>query len=382
MKQSSVNVAYFANQFADKEGHGLARYARQLHRALLECPDVHAIPVASWSSCDPSALQQLQQDSGLQLLPWGRRLTPLAWAFANYPPLEQWMDERIDVVHAVSLGYPIATRKPYVVTVHDIGPMTHPEYFNNKPPWIMKKSLDQMLDKADAIICVSQATADELREYAGNRLNQDRVHIIGEGVSPVFFENADMQLIDHLPGMPEKGIPFILTTGKISPRKNIQGVIKALAQLLDDVPHHLVLVGGTGWEADEVFSLLKDARLAGRVHMIGFVTDEQLLALYKAASAYVHPSLFEGFGLTLLEAMAAGCPVITSNLYSLPEVAGDAGWLVDPHRPDEIAHAIREVCMREMVADELVEKGRKRVAEFSWEGAATSVAEVYRKIAR
>ncbi len=381
MEQGSVNVAYFANQFADKEGHGLARYARQLHRALLECPDINAIPVAAWSSCDPDALKKLQRESGLQLLPWGRRLTPLAWAFANYPTLERWMGDRIDVVHAVSLGYPIATRKPYVVTVHDIGPMTHPEYFNNKPPWIMKKSLDQMLDKADAIICVSQATADELQEFAGNKLSQDRVHIIGEGVSPLFFQSADMQLLDQLTGMPEKGTPFILTTGKISPRKNIQGVIKALAQVLDDIPHHLVLVGGTGWEADEVFNLLKDKRLAERVHMIGFVSDEQLLTLYKAASVYVHPSLFEGFGLTLLEAMAAGCPVITSNLYSLPEVAGDAAILVNPHDTEDIANSILDVCIHVSVADELIAKGRGQVASFSWENTARSIADVYKSIA-
>jgi len=381
MDRNILNVAYFANQFADKEGHGLARYARQLHQALLECHDIHAIPVAAWSSCEPEALRQMQLDSGLQLLPWGRRLTPLAWAFADYPPLERWMNERIDVVHAVSLGYPIATRKPYVVTVHDIGPLTHPEYFNNKPPWIMKKSLDQMLDKADAMICVSQATADELREYAGGRLSQDRVHIIGEGVSPVFFEMPDMQCLNSLTNLPEPGTPFILTTGKISPRKNIQGVIRALAQVLDDVPHHLVLVGGSGWETDEVFKLLKDKRLAERVHMVGFVSDEQLLALYKVASAYVHPSLFEGFGLTLLEAMAAGCPVITSNLYSLPEVAGDAAILVNPHDAEDISNAIRDVCLHASVADELIAKGSARVASFSWADAARSIADVYQSIA-
>jgi len=380
MSSDNLNIICYANQFADREGHGQARYARQLFQSLRSCPGISPTPVAAWTSCEKQEFEQLKREFGIHLLPWGRKLTPLAWTFAGFPPVEHWMDDRVDIVHAFTPDYPIATRKPFVVTVHDIGPLTHPEFFNNRPQWIMKRSIGQMINKADAIICVSQATSDDLLNYAGRKLNEDRVHIIGEGVSPVFFSDGNEQCLTGLSHMPKAGTPFILSTGKISPRKNIQGVIEALSLILDDIPHHLVLVGGSGWEMDQVHAQLNTPRLAERVHMVGYVSDEQLITLYKAASAYVHPSLFEGFGLTLLEAMAAGCPVITSNVFSLPEVAGDAALLVNPHDAREIANAIKSVCLDTSISNGLIRMGRDRVAYFSWDEAARKLADVYHQI--
>ena len=122
-----MNIAYFSNQFADRCGHGLARYSRQLFAGLQALQgDLQVTPVAAWSSMEEADLRRLQQASGLQMLPWGRRLTSLAWAFLHNPPIEHWLDT-VDAVHLVALGYPVATRKPLVVTVHDLGPLTHPE---------------------------------------------------------------------------------------------------------------------------------------------------------------------------------------------------------------------------------------------------------------
>lgn len=145
----------------------------------------------------------------------------------------------------------------------------------------------------------------------------------------------------------------------------------------EDIPHHLVLVGGAGWENETVLRDLGDARLSARTHLLGYVTDEQLRALYAAATVYVHPSLYEGFGLTLLEAMAADCPVITSNVYSLPEVAGDAGLLVDPTDAEAIAAAIGKVCGDDAFRADMIEKGRERVARFRWHDCAESMRTVY-----
>ena len=144
--------------------------------------------------------------------------------------------------------------------------------------------------------------------------------------------------------LPPDDVPVILTAGKISPRKNVQGVLRALKLVQDKIDHHLVLVGGAGWETEAVLKELDDGTLRDRVHLLDYVTDEQLRALYRRASLYIHPSLYEGFGLTVLEAMASGVPVITSNTSSLPEVAGDAGLLVDPANDAEIAEAICSIC--------------------------------------
>lgn len=375
-----MHIAYFSNQFSDAQGHGLARYAHQLFFSLCATsPGLQVTPVSAWSSQNADGIRHLQKAFGLKLLPWGRRWTPLAWAFFDRPPIEQWLKNPVDVVHAVSLGYPVATQKPYVVTVHDIGPLTHPSFFSKTGSWIMKQSLKQALEKAAAIICVSKSTADELASYVSQNL-ADRMHVIHEGVAPHFFEMINPECLASLTNLPASGVPFIMATGKISPRKNVVRIIQALSKVSDIIPHHLVLVGGSGWGMDKVLKEINNPAITRRIHQVGYVSDEQLRTLYALASLYVHPSLYEGFGLTVLEAMASGCPVVTSNVYSLPEVAGEAALLVDPYKVDEIAEAILSVCQNYSLAQALIKKGQARAKEFTWDRCAEKVADVYKGV--
>jgi len=297
------------------------------------------------------------------------------WSVLNSPPIEYWLKGSADIVHAVALGYPVATRKPLVVTVHDLGPLTHPEFFSNTHPWIMKLSLAQAVKQANALICVSTSTATELSDYVGPAV-LDRVHVIPEGVSSFFFEPPDVDSLRFLADLPDPGTPFILSTGKLSPRKNVQGLLDAMALLSAWIPHHLVLVGGEGWGVEEMIS----TRDRAQVHFVGYVTDEQLRALYGRASVYVHPSLYEGFGLTVLEAMAAGCPVVTSNVYSLPEVAGDAALLVDPRDTEALADAIRRLCTDDELAADLRARGKRRAESYRWDSCASQVVSVYHEV--
>jgi glycosyltransferase involved in cell wall biosynthesis len=378
---AALNIAFFSNQFAAARGHGITRYSRELFAAIRAGhPEVQLTPVAAWSNIEAEALSALRRQSGLTLLPWGRRLTPLSWAFFDRPRLEHWIDGPVDLVHALSLGYPVATARPYVVTVHDLGPLTQPDYFTPKGTWIMRRSLRQALDRADRFVCVSQATADELAGYVDHDLS-DRVAVVPEGVSRVFLEPPEALAIPEVLGLADEGIPYILSAGKISPRKNTLRTIEALARVADEIPHHLVLIGGG--ELAEL-DLSADSPLAGiaeRLHFLGYVPDAQIPALYAAASAYVHASLYEGFGLPLLEAMACGCPVITSDRTSLPEVAGDAALLVDPTRAEAIADAMLRVCTDDELCENLAARGRQRIEKFSWERCAAGVVEVYRQLA-
>lgn len=379
-----MNIAYFSNHFAAHNAHGVARYAHNLFEALRASDSNLALtPVATWTNRPIADLRALQERTGLRILPWGRKVTPLAWTFLNRPPIEHWIPHDIDVVHLVAMGFPVATRKPLVVTVHDIGPLTHPEYFSVAPPWIYRRSLRQVVRQADAIICVSQATADELSEYVACKHRQrieDRIFVVHEGVEPRFFLHPQLSCLDSIVGLPSSGAPFLLTAGKTSPRKNLHGVVKALAMLASEIPHHLVVVGGEGWDTEIIDQVIPNSGIADRIHRIGYVTDDQLHALYCTASAYVHPSLFEGFGLPVLEAMAAGCPVITSNISSLPEVAGDAAVLVDPHNTEEIADGILRICGDANLAEELAEQGRRRAQSFTWPRCAEKVADVYKAV--
>ena len=158
------------------------------------------------------------------------------------------------------------------------------------------------------------------------------------------------------------------------------GIIKALAKLNKSIPHHLVLVGGSGWDMHEVATEINNQGISHRIHLTGYVSDEQLSALYQMASLYIHPSLYEGFGLTILEAMAAGCPVITSDSYSLPEVAGDAALLVDPYNVDDIAEAILSLWQDQSLKTNLVNRGLARAKQFTWDQCASRVAEIYQSV--
>ncbi len=157
-------------------------------------------------------------------------------------------------------------------------------------------------------------------------------------------------------------------------------IIEALTRLAERLPHHLVLVGGQGWAEHNIREALDQSELADRVHRISYAIDDQLKVLFAGASAYVHPPLFEGLGLTILEAMAQRSPVITSNVYSLPEVAGNAALLVDPTSADEIASAIEAVCTDSALAADLIARGKERVGQFSWASCAVKVLGIYRSV--
>lgn len=373
-----MKVAYFSNQFSEARGHGISRYSRQLFHALNDYhSDLDVTPVSTWSNREKQALGELKSATGLKILPWGRRLTPFAWVYFERPFIESWIGN-VDVVHAVSLGFPIATRKPYVVTVHDIGPLTHPEYFSQSPAWIMEKALEHALKKAVAFICVSKSTAEELTRFVQEKYGydiSDRIHVVYEAVDSYFFQRADESCLVGL-SVPEK--PIILTAGALSPRKNIQSLISAFSQIKDGIPHHLIAVGGEGWDVADISELIKRHGVVDRIHLLPYVSDQQLHALYQRATVYVHPSLYEGFGLTVLEAMAAGCPVITSDVYSLPEIAGGAALLVNPKSIESIAAALESVCKNRTVQHELVHSGRIRAKNFSWRKCSEEVAQVYR----
>ena len=376
-------VAFFSNQFARKQGTGVARYAHGLLDGFAEL-DAHpnVIPVATWSNRHPDDLAALKAKSGLRLLPTRRWLSPFLWLTIGYPKLEQLLDFDVDIVHANDLDYRVSTSKPYVVTVHDIGPLIHPEFFRKSSFYFLQKNLVSAIKKVSAFICVSQSTEDTLREYVQEKYSvdlSDRTYVTYEGISPQFSTQSESLKLDFDDQFDYLHQPFILAVGKISPRKNLEVVIKALKKLNSSIPHHLVTVGGDGWDFQNTKSLAESLGLSDRVHFRGFVSDITLNALYKKATLFIYPSLFEGFGLPVLEAMASGCPVITSNISSLPEVSGEAALLIDPQDVDEVASAIEAICKNQSLAAELKRKGLERAGRFSWKKCAQETLKVYEK---
>lgn len=372
-----MRVAFFSNHFVDAEGHGITRYVHRLYDAFrLVCPDVQLLPVSSRKEKTIEDASRLKRECSLKLLPWGRHATALSWGLFKQPYLEQWIGNSFDLVHAPNLGYPVPTRRPYIVTVHDIGPLTKPEFFSKRSIRWMRLGFNHMIENAAAIICVSQATADEIVGLAGKRVSE-RIHIIHEGVDAHFYQQPNLSSLKAITNMPDEKTPFCLAVGAISPRKNMIRVVEAMERVKEDIPHHLCLVGGTGWNDHLIKQRLQGSSISKRIHHLGYVTDEQLHALYCVAKVFLYPSLFEGFGLPVIEAMAASCPVVTSDVSSMPEIAGDAALLVDPYKVDAIADAIRVICEQDKHAGRLREKGRKRARLFSWERCAKEICSVY-----
>ncbi len=374
-----VKVAFYSDALTS--GHyGLGRYASELLRALNRLSaGVEVRPVSAHCRLDASQVRTLEKEAHYERLPLGRKMTATLWSLAGLPRLEHWAPWA-DVVHAVELDYRVATKKPFVVTIHDIGPLTHPDYFSTSHPWLLRKALRNALNHADAIVCVSQATADAVQNYTNCSL-RDRLHVVVEGVSEDFFNPVPESHSGPATAY-TNAAPYFLWTGSVNPRKNMARTVRAFEQIAATVPHHLVLVGGVGWDAHGTLQAVENSPVRSRIHMPGRVSDEQLRAFYQHAAGFVFPSLMEGFGLPILEAMASGCPVITSNSSSMPEVAGQDALLVDPTDVEALAGAMQRLAMDDALVNRLTTGGRCRAARFRWDTCATTMVQLYQSLAR
>jgi glycosyltransferase involved in cell wall biosynthesis len=228
---------------------------------------------------------------------------------------------------------------------------------------------------AAAIIADSSATRTDI--IARLKVDPSRIHVIPLGVSAHFSARDTGEARRRIGEALSIDAPYILALGTLEPRKNLTTVLNAYARLGSDAPI-LVLAGARGWKDSPVFEQVKRAGLSARVVFSGFVSDGLLPDLYAGARAFVYPSLYEGFGLPVLEAMACGVPVITSKTSSLPEVAGDAALLIDPTDVDELADAMQRVLSDASLSDELRKRGLRRASHFTWERTARETLDVYR----
>lgn len=378
-----MNVLFHTDALAKKDQYGLARYAKCLLQepAFLEAvqPAFFAL-LSDAPNVLPQALDFAVDKKSVHLPRLHPRLCQLLWAAGAGPNMVGDLSS-MDLVHTLELDYPVSVRKkPWIATIHDIGPLTHRDYFSKSRPKLRHLGLVKAAKAAQRIICVSHATANEVQTYLDRDLG-DQLAVVHEGVEEEYFLPPDMSVLDSLPDMPGENQPFIFWAGTVNPRKNIDGLLKAFMALEGKIDHHLVIAGNVGWDAEELVDLIRrDSRLKSRVHLLGFVSDEQLRALYRRASMFAYISRMEGFGLPILEAMACGCPVITSNVSSMPEVAGDAALLVDPDDEESISAAIERVINDDALSQSLKARGLDRARQMSWGECAEGVLQVYRAV--
>ena len=287
---------------------------------------------------------------------------------------------RLDLIHGFAYALPVLSRTPAVVTVHDLTFILFPQAFPRRKQRYLSFITRSSCQQAQIVIADSHATAADLQRLLD--VPKEKIRVIYTGVDKRYRPLQPCQVDEYRQkkGWPER---FILMVGTIEPRKNHLGLIEAYSRYrrMSHHPLPLLIGGGKGWRFEYIFRHVQTLGLEKDVNFLGFVPWEDMPWLYNAATLFVYPSHYEGFGLPVAEAMRCGTPIITSSTSSLPEVVGDAGLTVNPNNPEELAHAMLTVLEKEPDRLQIMqEQGLRQAARFTWEKTAIKTAEVYSRV--
>jgi glycosyltransferase involved in cell wall biosynthesis len=356
---------------AVRQGGGIGRYVRELLKAIanLDTENNYRVFYASPSPL-PHSLPPLPANFSTRQLPFRDYWLSILWHRAQIPLPVNLVTGPLDLYHAPDFTLP-PVRAKSVLTVHDLSFERDPNSATPRLRAYLSRVVPRSVKRADHVIAVSQATKRDLIDLY--QTPESKITVLYEGVDPIFKPTPSPAIrLKYNLG----SAPFIFSVSTIQPRKNYQRLIQALAALPAD--YQLVIAGGQGWLYDSIYAEAEKPAVRGRVKFIGFVPDDDLPALYTEAAVFAYPSLYEGFGLPLLEAMACGTPTLTSNISCLPEVAGQAAILVDPLSVDAIAAGLAQTLARR---DQLRPLGFARAAQFKWNEVARDLLALYKSIA-
>jgi glycosyltransferase involved in cell wall biosynthesis len=360
---------------------GVGNYCYYLLKHLLQLPD--SLGSAECRVTGFSASLTPPRLDGFESLRYRRLKIPTralykSWEWFRFPRIELLMPG-IDVYHATNYFLPPARSARRVVTFHDLAFIRRPELCSPKISGMFARNAARFAAEADAVIACSESTRTDTIELLG--ADPAKVVVAYEAVDEDFapIERAEAAAkLERTYGIRQ---PFLLFVGTIEPRKNLCALVQAFARIAGDIPHTLVLAGGPGWNSQPVFEAIEQLGLRDRVLCTGFVSNHSDLAcFYSAADLFVFPSLYEGFGLPLLEAMTCGCPIGASNTSSVPEVAGEAALYFDPASPDDIAATIMRLIEDAPLRNSLVARGLAQAEKFSWDNCARATMDVYKRV--
>jgi glycosyltransferase involved in cell wall biosynthesis len=298
-----------------------------------------------------------------------RELTRFAWRLRR---------DRLDLFHAMHYVLPPLARTRAVVTIHDIIHLLYPQFLPSRAAHLYARvMIRRALARADRILTVSWNSKRDLVDYFG--VAGSRIEVVYNGVAEAFRSETSAQerrRVAERYGLPDN---YLLFLGGAKPHKNVQNVVRAFAEArrAGDLPHTLVLAGPMPDNPARLEALLSALELRDAVRRPGIVPEDDLPGLYAGASVFLYPTLYEGFGLPVVEAMASGVPVLTSATSALQEIAGGYAYVVDPMDVDAIAKGIRALALDEALRANFAELGRKRALDFSWDKAAERTLEVY-----
>ncbi len=356
-----MRLALDATYALDRFPSGVARYSDGLIRELAGRPEIAVTLCARW----PRFLKLRRHFASLRFR--------TCWL---QEPFNRRLPAGCDLFHGLNQRLPRYRFRRQVITVHDVFPLSSESYSS---PAFRKRFSAVVADaarRADRIICVSAYTRDELCRLLPVRPESCAVVHHGVEQEPPWPSQAAQRRARLLAG---EG-PFFLSVGAVQVRKNTAAAVEAVGCLPAPAAARLVIAGSAGHGAQQALDLVARRGLQDRVRILGYTDDEMLAALYAQATALLFPSLEEGFGLPVLEAMARGLPVIASNTSSLPEIAGDAAVLLDPRDIDGLARAARRMLEDGAWREQWIARGRARARQFTWERAAGATVDVYRAL--
>ena len=342
---------------------GVEHYAKQLILHLAEADNQNQYTLYLRTRPEKWLLE-LPQNFRVKVIPF-----PLFWTQLRLSWELFW--HKIDLLFIPASALPIFHPNKTVVTIHDLAWKFYPESFT----WFNRNFLEYStrfaVRKAKRIIAVSESTKRDLVKFY--KILPDKISVIHHGyeVLPPILGKPDTRL-------PEKYVLFLST---LQPRKNLEGLIKAFVQLKKErpeLPHKLVVVGKTGWKFEKILEAIN--RNANEVVYLNYVPDAERLAILKNSDLLALPSFYEGFGMQILEAFSLGLPVITSNISSMPEVAGSAAVYFDPHNTFEIKKALADVLSDMGLRENLIQRGKERLSAFSWEKCARETLQLFQTI--
>jgi glycosyltransferase involved in cell wall biosynthesis len=306
------------------------------------------------------------------------RILNYLWQAWQWPPLDRFFHENLDLTHS-PIPLILPTRGKTIVTVYDLFFMDHPRLVGKEAKKYFRRRIEDSLHKADGILTISQFVRTQVLERFG--LEESKIRAIHLGVDASFSESPAEEALQSVRKKYSLPLSFLLFVGNIEPRKNLVRLIDALA-LLDrsqkGIP--LVIAGKKERDYDRLMNRIRKHGLESQILLLDFLPSLDLRLLYRLATAFVFPSLSEGFGLPVAEALASGLPCALSRAPALPEIAEQAALFFDPENPEEMAHTIESLLCDEDLRVDLITRGRKRALDFSWEKTAEETLRFYQSI--
>ena len=361
---------------------GIGRFVRNLVHALARVDQKNEY-VLMYARPNPGCSVDLPSGSNFTAkeLPIRERLLTILWQRLRVPISADRLTGPVDVFHAPDFVLPPIKNAVSILTVHDLAFLIHPECADDRLRRFLEQAVPRSIARADYILADSENTKSDV--VCLMDADPDRVFVVPGAVDPVFAPAAQVA-VDETRARYQLDRHYILGLGTIEPRKNWPRLIEAYARFRTStgLPHQLVIAGGNGWLTEETFASASRSPYSEDICFTGRIPDETLVPLITGADVFAYPSLYEGFGLPPLEAMACGTPVVCSNTSALPECAEGAALLVSPTDPDAIAEALEQICTDDSVRHDLKRRGTARAAEYGWEVSASRLVQIYEQVGR